>query len=72
MTIRSATIADAQALTAIYAYYVENTPITFETEVPSVQEFAERISLRKRLVKLSVMPMRQPIKNGRRMIGPLK
>ncbi|WP_270788217.1 GNAT family N-acetyltransferase [Enterococcus casseliflavus] len=44
MTIRSATIADAQALTAIYAYYVENTPITFETEVPSVQEFAERIA----------------------------
>ncbi len=44
MTIRSATIADAQALTAIYTYYVENTPITFETEVPSVQEFAERIA----------------------------
>ena len=41
--IRTATIADAQALLNIYAPYVENTAITFEYEVPSVEEFASRI-----------------------------
>ena len=41
--IRTATPEDAEALTAIYAPYVENTSITFEYTVPSVEEFAERI-----------------------------
>ncbi|MDD3243061.1 MAG: GNAT family N-acetyltransferase [Eubacteriales bacterium] len=41
--IRTATQADAPALLAIYAPYVENTAITFEYEVPSEQEFAQRI-----------------------------
>lgn len=34
---------DAGALLAIYAPYVEETAISFEYEVPSVEEFAERI-----------------------------
>lgn len=42
--IRVAMPQDAGALLNIYAYYVENTAITFEYEVPSVQEFADRIS----------------------------
>ena len=33
----------AQALLDIYRYYVENTAITFECEVPSLAEFCQRI-----------------------------
>ena len=44
ITIRPANLADAQAIQAIYAPYVEKTAITFEYEVPSVQEFEKRIS----------------------------
>ncbi len=42
-TIRTATKDDAARLLEIYAPYVENTAITFEYEVPSVAEFAQRI-----------------------------
>lgn len=42
MRIRKATEADAEALLAVYAPYV-TTPVTFETEVPTVEEFARRI-----------------------------
>ncbi|WP_432643073.1 GNAT family N-acetyltransferase [Acidaminococcus sp.] len=42
--IREATIEDAAAIRAIYAPYVENTVITFEYQVPSVEEFQRRIS----------------------------
>lgn len=43
ITIRTATLSDAQALLNIYAPYVEHTAITFEYDVPSVEEFAFRI-----------------------------
>lgn len=43
MIIRTASEADAPALLEIYAPYVERTAITFEYEVPSVDEFASRI-----------------------------
>ena len=43
-TIRSATTADAARILDIYAYYVEHTAITFECEVPSLDEFAARIA----------------------------
>ena len=43
ITIRPATSDDAKALLSIYAPYVEHTAITFEYEVPSVEEFRERI-----------------------------
>ena len=41
--IRIATKEDAKNLLEIYAYYVENTAITFEYEVPSLEEFEKRI-----------------------------
>lgn len=41
--IRTATPADAAELLKIYAPYVENTAITFEYEIPTVQEFEGRI-----------------------------
>lgn len=41
--IRSARLEDAAELVAIYAPYVEKTAITFETQVPTVGEFASRI-----------------------------
>ena len=44
MNIRSATPDDAAAILGIYAYYVENTAISFEYDVPSVEEFRERIA----------------------------
>lgn len=43
ITIRSVTEEDAAALVSIYEYYVKNTAITFEYEVPSVEEFQNRI-----------------------------
>lgn len=44
MNIRLATADDAQALLDIYAPYVTDTAITFEYEVPSVDEFTQRIT----------------------------
>lgn len=41
--VRSATEADAPALLAIYAPYVEHTTVSFETTVPGVDEFEGRI-----------------------------
>ncbi|MCC3164758.1 GNAT family N-acetyltransferase [Streptococcus sanguinis] len=43
MNIRLATPSDAATLLAIYAPYVENTAITFEYEVPTIEDFANRI-----------------------------
>ena len=43
MNIRSATPDDASAILGIYSYYVERTAISFEYDVPSVEEFRERI-----------------------------
>ncbi len=44
LTIRLATPDDAEALLRIYKPYVEDTVITFECEVPTVEEFRERIA----------------------------
>ncbi|MEP7376549.1 MAG: arsinothricin resistance N-acetyltransferase ArsN1 family B [Chitinophagaceae bacterium] len=41
--IRLATPTDAVAMLAIYAPYIRNTSITFETRVPLVADFANRI-----------------------------
>lgn len=43
ITLRFAAVTDAPALQNIYRPYVENTSISFETEVPGVEEFADRI-----------------------------
>ena len=44
MIIRSAQLADAKAIQAIYQPYVTETAITFEVDVPTVQEFERRIT----------------------------
>ena len=41
--IRTAKVEDAEKLLDIYSYYVKKTAVTFEYEVPSVEEFQERI-----------------------------
>ncbi len=41
--IRGAEISDAQNLLEIYSYYVQNTAISFEYEVPTLEEFKSRI-----------------------------
>ena len=43
MIIRKAAVEDAARLLEIYAYYVQNTAISFEYDVPSVGEFQDRI-----------------------------
>ena len=42
MKIEIASLEDAQELVEIYRYYVEKTAITFEYEVPSVEEFKQK------------------------------
>ena len=44
MKIRSAEISDAERLLEIYSYYVVNTAITFEYDVPSIEEFRSRMA----------------------------
>jgi phosphinothricin acetyltransferase len=41
--IRLATPKDGEAILNIYKWYIENTAITFETEVPSAEAFGQRI-----------------------------
>jgi len=43
VNIRYATVDDAQYLLDIYSYYVKNTAISFEYNVPSLEEFRLRI-----------------------------
>ena len=43
ITVREAEAADAARLLEIYAYYIQNTAITFEYDVPSLSEFQKRI-----------------------------
>lgn len=43
MNIRPAKLDDAEIMLAIYSPYIFETPISFETEVPSIEEFRNRI-----------------------------
>lgn len=43
-TVRLATEADAADILAVYAPYILDTAITFETEVPSLDDFACRVA----------------------------
>lgn len=43
MNIRIASPLDAEKILDIYKYYIENTAITFEYEIPCVEEFKGRI-----------------------------
>lgn len=44
LNIRLATLDDAQDILNIYGYYVAHSSLTFEYEVPTVDEFKRRIS----------------------------
>ncbi|MGH3739085.1 MAG: arsinothricin resistance N-acetyltransferase ArsN1 family B [Micromonosporaceae bacterium] len=46
--VRDATVADAAGCAAIYAPYVTETAISFETEPPTAAEMAERIAAAQR------------------------
>lgn len=41
--LRFATLEDAQAILDIYALYIENTTITYEYEIPTIDLFKERM-----------------------------
>ena len=43
MTVRDAVLSDAEGILEIYAYYTENTVISWETEPPSLEEFTGRM-----------------------------
>lgn len=45
VTVRFAALEDAEKLLEIYTYYIEDTAITFEYDVPSLEEFTERMRL---------------------------
>ena len=44
ISLRIARIEDADEILKIYSYYVKNTAISFEWNVPSLQDFSERIA----------------------------
>ena len=77
-TIRVATEADAEEILAIYAKYIEQTAITFEYVVPSIEEFRGGSGIhwsvfhtwqRKRMEKSQAMPMSVRSKRERHMTG---
>ena len=43
MKLRLANLNDSKEILNIYKYYIENTAITFEYKVPSLEEFEDRI-----------------------------
>lgn len=43
--IRQATASDAESIQGIYAPYISDTAITFETEIPTINEIRERIAV---------------------------
>lgn len=44
VTLRLVTESDAEALSAIYAPFVQNTAVSFEYDAPDAREFARRIA----------------------------
>ena len=53
VTLRIARVSDAHELLALYVPYVEETAISFETEVPSLEEFTQRMIKRLRNIRIS-------------------
>lgn len=43
VVIRTANEGDSEQLLEIYSHYIKNTAITFECDIPSVEEFCRRI-----------------------------
>mgnify|MGYP002674076650 CR=1 FL=1 len=79
--VRDASLEDAGRILEIYAYYVKNTAITFEYEVPSVDEFRSRMERTMRKYPISsfcatgssrATPTRAPSSAGRHTIGPAR
>lgn len=62
--VRVATVADAEAMRSIYAPYIEQTAISFEAEVPSVEQMRERISARLPMYPWLVAEVDQPGTRG--------
>lgn len=44
IVLRDVTIEDAKEILDLYAYYINNTAITYEYDVPSLDEFKHRIN----------------------------
>ncbi len=44
ISIRDAQISDAERILEIYSYYIINTAITFEYEIPSIEDFRNRMT----------------------------
>ena len=63
--IRIATEQDAQAITSIYNYYIENTVVTFETEVISV----DTILARMKTVNVANLPWLVAVNNQGQVVG---
>ena len=66
MKIRAATAEDAAACAAIYAPYVTDTTISFETEPPTQAEMAERIASAERTHAWLVL---EDLEDGGRVVG---
>ncbi|ORX75670.1 acyl-CoA N-acyltransferase [Anaeromyces robustus] len=43
--IRKALISDLESILKIYEYYVTNTAITFDTKIPTIEEFNSRMEI---------------------------
>ena len=43
INIRDAALDDAERILEIYSFYVQHTAISFEYDVPAINEFRERI-----------------------------
>ena len=63
--IRIATEQDAQAITSIYNYYIENTVVTFETEVITI----DTILARMKTVNVANLPWLVAVNNQGQVVG---
>ena len=52
INIRNAEITDAERLVEIYGYYVKNTAITFEYDIPSLTEFRQATGSSIRIIRI--------------------
>ena len=67
--IRPAQASDAADLLAIYAPYVRETTVTFEFDVPSIEEFAARIEHAKKRYAYLVLEKTAESESERRPVG---
>ena len=67
VSLRLATPADGDAVAALYAPYVRETSITFEYDVPTAQDFGQRIETVLKLAPWLLAVETQP--GGERLLG---